>query len=378
MAENEPAGAVYEPTQYARARIGLSHRSVESTRRGSKLATWALRGAGALVAAFLVSRAVLDADLAKTGALLAAAGPAVLLVFLPYLGVLAIDTAAWRRLFAVLGRRVAYAPLLMVRLSAEAINMSLPLGAVFAETMNPVLLKRRCDVPVREAVVGMAAKKWLTMRAHAIYIALSFALGFGLLQAHSKDLIGIDGLPWIVLASALVPLALSAGLASTFVRGSVAERVHDLLSRLPSARLRAWLAKRKEGFVATDVDFERFGKAKGASELGTTALFVVAWLMESIESLLILRVLGAPVGFVEVISFEAGLSLVRCLAFFAPAGLGVQDTGYIAFFAALGLPDAGALGLAFVLLKRSKEILWVIVGYALLFFAPRPALEEAP
>jgi hypothetical protein len=57
------------------------------------------------------------------------------------------------------------------------------------------------------------------------------------------------------------------------------------------------------------------------------------------------------------------------MAFFAPSGLGVQDMGYMAFFTALGLPDAGALGAAFVLLKRSKEILWVAIGYLLLFLS---------
>jgi hypothetical protein len=41
----------------------------------------------------------------------------------------------------------------------------------------------------------------------------------------------------------------------------------------------------------------------------------------------------------------------------------------MAFFSALGLPDAAALGPAFVLLKRAKEIFWIALGYAVLFFA---------
>jgi uncharacterized membrane protein YbhN (UPF0104 family) len=95
-------------------------------------------------------------------------------------------------------------------------------------------------------------------------------------------------------------------------------------------------------------------------------MLLLGWLVESVETFVILRVLGAPLGFIEVFSFEAGLSLVRSLAFFAPAGVGVQDLGYIAFLQVVGLPDAGALAAAFVLLKRGKELVWVGVGYLLL------------
>jgi hypothetical protein len=90
----------------------------------------------------------------------------------------------------------------------------------------------------------------------------------------------------------------------------------------------------------------------------------------------ILRVLGAPLGFRDVIAFEAGLALVRHLVFFLPAGLGVQDLGYVAFLGALGLPRAALFAAAFVVLKRVKEAVWVAIGYLLFFalrFAPRSA-----
>jgi hypothetical protein len=108
------------------------------------------------------------------------------------------------------------------------------------------------------------------------------------------------------------------------------------------------------------------------------------WLLESLETLVILRVLGAPLspflgGYAEVIAFEAGLALVRHTAFFAPAGLGVQDLGYIAFFHALGMPEASTLGAAFVVLKRAKEIVWIVIGYLLLLTVHRSKKDaEAP
>ena len=64
--------------------------------------------------------------------------------------------------------------------------------------------------------------------------------------------------------------------------------------------------------------------------------------------------------------FEAGLSLLRNLAFFAPGGLGVLDLGYMAYLGALGYPGAATVGAAFVLLKRAKDLFWIAIGYLLL------------
>jgi hypothetical protein len=57
---------------------------------------------------------------------------------------------------------------------------------------------------------------------------------------------------------------------------------------------------------------------------------------------------------------------VRGLAFFVPAGLGIQDIGYLAFLRGFGVPHAVTVGAAFVFVKRSKEIFWILIGYLLL------------
>jgi hypothetical protein len=73
---------------------------------------------------------------------------------------------------------------------------------------------------------------------------------------------------------------------------------------------------------------------------------------------------------------EVGISLVRSIGNFAPAGLGLQDAGYATMFAGLGVPiDTAA---AFVLFKRSKEVLWIACGYALLAALRSPAGSMLP
>ena len=63
-------------------------------------------------------------------------------------------------------------------------------------------------------------------------------------------------------------------------------------------------------------------------------------------------------------------------AFFAPAGIGVQDVGYLAVLNAYGVPDANAIGPAFVVLKRMKELVFVAFGYALFVQRPQPAATQ--
>jgi hypothetical protein len=75
-----------------------------------------------------------------------------------------------------------------------------------------------------------------------------------------------------------------------------------------------------------------------------------------------------------VFAIEAGLSLVRSAAVLAPSGLGVVDLGYATVLPLLGV-DAGATP-AFVLLKRSKEVAWVLLGYASLAVAPARSTDR--
>ena len=64
-----------------------------------------------------------------------------------------------------------------------------------------------------------------------------------------------------------------------------------------------------------------------------------------------------------------------------PAGLGVQDAAYVLCLRALGVPDATTLGAAFVVIKRGKDLFWIVVGFLLLGLGRRegePALSSIP
>jgi uncharacterized membrane protein YbhN (UPF0104 family) len=306
-----------------------------------------LKAIALALAVFCLGKRLAGSDLRGAVHLISQVGPSAVLALIPFLFAMTLDTLAQRTLLRALGQSVSFGVLYAVRLAAEAASMSLPGGAVFAETVTPALLKQHSGVPYASTVVASAAKRWLTIRAQAGYIALSVAVGFATLAKASPALLGSAALPWLTLGASLVPLVGSWMLGAAILGKDRWRRIVQSFSPLTAYQVGNSL--------------NELGSARGARWRATALLFG-GWLLETVDTLVILRLLGAHVGFAEVIAFEAGLALVRSLAFFAPAGLGVQDLGYLAFFGALGLPGAAALGAAFLLMKRAKEALFIIVG----------------
>jgi len=100
--------------------------------------------------------------------------------------------------------------------------------------------------------------------------------------------------------------------------------------------------------------------------------FLACWLVEAIDTAIVLRVLGVSLDFAFAMAAEGAISMLRSIGNVMPAGLGVQDAGYATLLPAMGVaPDAAA---AFVLVKRGKELLWIAAGYALLAAIRRPSL----
>ena len=64
---------------------------------------------------------------------------------------------------------------------------------------------------------------------------------------------------------------------------------------------------------------------------------------------------------------------MRSAAVPVPAGLGVQDVGYVLCLRALGVPDATTVATAFVVLKRGKDLFWILLGFALMALGERKA-----
>ena len=340
---------------------------VTTAKKSSATAILRWVGLSACLALFL--HAMAHADLVAAWRRIVAIGPLAAIVLVPFpLGLLA-DAAAWRLLLRGLGRDVPLGMLFRTRLSVEAIASSAPAGAVWAEAVGPALVAGQSDARVSEVVAASTARRWLLVRMHGIYVAVAAVLGFSAITAASTALLGDrHGLFLLVIGGSLALLSLALGIETLTTRGRIAQRLSDWLVRFP--RLRGWVEERESHFSAADASIVKLSRDRKTT-LGALARIAVLWIAEGIETFLILRLLGANLSLVEVLSFDAALSIVRSAAFFAPAGIGVQDVGYLAVLKAYGVPDADAIGPAFVVLKRLKELVFIAIGYLLLALSRR-------
>jgi len=145
--------------------------------------------------------------------------------------------------------------------------------------------------------------------------------------------------------------------------------------------MRAWVTTHQSTFLAIDTHAREVLRSHVWGLLVAAAWILLGWFIEAGESWVLLRLLGIDLPYSAVLAFEPVVSFTRSAAFFVPAGLGVQDGGYMAMLQGFGIPDATNRAAAFVLLKRFKEVFWIVVGWTL-FFATRrsgpPAAVVSP
>ena len=319
-----------------------------------------------------------SADMSRVAALVRSLGWRLPLLLLPNFTVTLIEAVAWRRSFALVGKRPALVPLVRVRLACEAVMLGLPSGALVSESLQPYLLKRRCGVSLETAVVASVGRKFFVVVSHGLVLASVTFLAWPLIERVSQRTIGHGGLAWLLLAAAaFMIVTFGAGFAAG-ARTQIAERVRLALDRVAGRWLGAWLQRHAPRFQRTDEQLARFfGRDPRALAL-PLLLYSAGWLVRGAETLVYLRLLGISVSLTTATAIESALVLLRSIAVPLPAGLGVQDAAYVLTLEALGVPDATTVGTAFVLLKRGKDLFWILVGFALLALSERGRPAHAP
>jgi uncharacterized membrane protein YbhN (UPF0104 family) len=302
--------------------------------------------------------------------LLAGTGPWGLLGLLPFGLVLAADAAGWRLLFAPGTRaRIPFSSAFASRLAGEAVSQTLPSAGVAGEAAAAWMLSRQSGVALGEAIGSLAVRRVLMAPGHAAMLTVAALL------AAARPEVPIGLVAALAAAALGLTLAATAG-ARLLARGQPFARLRLAMRRVPWATLRAWAGGPSAPLRDADREAERFLGGSWGPRAAAVLLFTLVFAAESLETFLLLRLLGAPVTLGQTAAVEPLVSLLRALAFFAPAGLGIQDIGYVALFRLVGVPGAISVSAAFVVLKRLKELAWVSGGWAVLFAVEARAAGE--
>jgi putative membrane protein len=128
--------------------------------------------------------------------------------------------------------------------------------------------------------------------------------------------------------------------------------VLGFLSGLPARLMPSvWQSNGEGGLMATVSDI--YGDRRRVFR--SVLVHLAAWVAGCIEAWVALRLLGHPLSVPDVLALESLIFAIRSAAFVVPAGIGLQEGGYVLIGAALGLPAEVALAVS--LLKRGRELI---------------------
>ena len=305
----------------------------------------ALFASGIAVLAYLVARVGADPLLSVLGRL---GWWQFVLACLPYGLIMAVDTLGWRYSFA--GQPPPYLRMLAARTAGEALNIVTALGSVGGEAVKVWLL--RPAVPYDESVPSIVIAKTTSTIAQTLFLLLGLIL--------AVTVVPVDGR---VVRAMLVLVAVE----TVLVGGFLATQLTGLVRRV--GRLLTWSGLIEKGSQADrlDANLRLFYRDRWRRFLLSIACHLSGWILGVLEVAVMLFVLDISAGAGVAAVIETLGSGVRFAAFLVPGGLGVLEGAYTGIFAALGL-GAGA-GLAFSLVRRARQIVWIGVGLLVLVAA---------
>jgi uncharacterized protein (TIRG00374 family) len=308
---------------------------------------------GLVVLAVLVVRVGADSVLSVLGRLM---WWQLVLVSIPYGLTMAVDTLGWR--YAFIGAAPPYLRMLAARTAGEAVNIVTALGSVGGEAVKVWLL--RPAVPYDESVPSIVIAKTTSTMAQALLLLLGLFLALTTIK--------VDGdVVWAMLALLAVELLLIGGFFLTQVAGLVKR----------AGRLLAWSGLIKNATAADQLDgrLRRYYRESWRRFALSVSFHFGGWLLGVLETLVILWVLEVPVGIVTATLIEALGSGVRFATFLVPGSLGVLEGANTGLFDALGL--GASVGLAFSLVRRARQGVWIGIGLVVLVVARLQAPSTA-
>jgi putative membrane protein len=303
--------------------------------------------------AFLLGLSVLVTLVARSGGQtilneLSGAGWLLLLLVPLHTLPLLLDVFGWRVL--VLGPS-RLRVLLAIAAIREAINRLLPVANIGGEFIGVRLLTRH-GTPSGIAAASVIVETMLTLVSQSLFAAIGLVCLASLaatLRSSTGLLLGLAlGLPAIGAIIALIG------------SGVIIDQVERLASRVYTIVVPG--APRIELRALLDASIRQLVRSPG--RLARAVAWQLSGLLAGcLETWLVLRWLGHPVGFAAAAALESLAQTARSLLFIVPAGLGVQELGLIGLSHLIGVGADVALALS--LAKRLREVLFGLPALAL-------------
>lgn len=286
-------------------------------------------------------------------------------ILLPMVLVYGLEAWGWRvTLGAQQARLVGFPRLFGIRMAGESVNVTTPTAYVGGEPLKAYLLKRY-GVPIVDGLASVVTAKTTMTLAQVLFILLGLALAFWIIGDSERH--------WLAMLVSLGVLAFGVGLFVLLQRYGIGMGVLAVL-RACGIHL-TFLEARRSQLQELDATIRNFYAGHRGRFYLALATFFVAWMAETLEVYAILYFLQVDVDIVASISIAALTVFIKGGTFFIPGSLGAQEGGYTLLLMSFGYTEV--TGLTFALIRRFREILWILVGLACLMALKGQDLPEA-
>jgi uncharacterized protein (TIRG00374 family) len=309
----------------------------------------------------LIGAAVVTLMIWKTGPAVLWAGLRnsawVVAALLPlWAAVYLLNAIAWRMLTSEGGSAISLPRAVLMTVVAFAVNYSTPLLSFGGEPLKVVAATKALGRP--RAVGSIVAFRLLHALAHVVCFLLALVPAL-LLLPPTPLAIGII----LVIGAAL--LLITWFLFSRHREG-LALHALQLLRRLPLLkRLAVRLEPRAAVLHEIDTHVTSIYKSNPRRFAAALGVEIVARLLSLAEYWVILYGMGLGVDPLKAFVVASFSSLVVNALIFVPFELGTKEGAVYLMFAWLGI--APALGLAAALLSRLRELIWIAIGWGMIW-----------
>jgi hypothetical protein len=290
-------------------------------------------------------------------------GLPILLILIPYFFIILSDSFGWKHSFGKIKSQISAAKLFYLRLATETLQTSLPGGAVYAEIIRPVLLKKYLRFEYCDSISANIITKLNILVAQVLF----FILGVAIIIIFLREKIGLLLLPSYLLYLTLSIVVILPILSTYMIyRKNLLIKAIYLFKKIKLQPVKNLVCKILPSVIKINEITSLFSKEYKRDLVIAVTFFFTTWILMALESLVILKVIGVDADIFQVILIESLISFVRIIFFFIPGAVGPQDVTVIILFNLAGISDSQSTALLFVLLKRTKEFFWIITGYILL------------
>ena len=236
-----------------------------------------------------------------------------------------------------------------VRMVGEVFNMVLPAATMGGEPLKAMLLNKHYAVEYHEGIASLVLARTINL----IGLILFLIVGFGFMLTTPKMPESFK----LIAGTGLLVLTVATGLFFGVQRLKLFSVAGTWLTRWRAARR---LEQLLEHIREVDERFVTFYSYHRGRLTGAIALALSNWIIGIFEIYYTMIFLEHPVSLSEAWMIEAIAQMVRAGTFLIPASIGAQEGAFMLVFTVItGSP---ALGIAAAMIRRFREILWLIWG----------------